>query len=119
MSRSAGHCMTMGTASTMACVTEGLGLTLTGGAASSVNCQWDSETVITSCTSPQGPKTLAAGPHTFKVTASNVGGTATLVADASSTPATTTLTIDDGATAGDGAASVADLRTVSGIGDPT
>ena len=33
ISRSNGHCMTMGTASTMACVTEGLGLTLTGGAA--------------------------------------------------------------------------------------
>jgi dihydroxy-acid dehydratase len=33
MSRSNGHCMTMGTASTMACVTEGLGLTLPGGAA--------------------------------------------------------------------------------------
>ena len=33
MSRSNGHCMTMGTASTMACVTEALGLTLTGGAA--------------------------------------------------------------------------------------
>jgi L-arabonate dehydrase len=33
ISRSHGHCMTMGTASTMACVTEGLGLTLPGGAA--------------------------------------------------------------------------------------
>jgi dihydroxy-acid dehydratase len=33
MSRSNGHCMTMGTASTMACVTEGLGLTLPGAAA--------------------------------------------------------------------------------------
>jgi dihydroxy-acid dehydratase len=33
MSRSNGHCMTMGTASTMACVTEGLGLTLPAGAA--------------------------------------------------------------------------------------
>jgi L-arabonate dehydrase len=33
ISRSNGHCMTMGTASTMACVTEALGLTLTGGAA--------------------------------------------------------------------------------------
>ena len=33
MSRSSGHCMTMGTASTMACVTEALGLTLPGGAA--------------------------------------------------------------------------------------
>jgi len=33
LSRSNGHCMTMGTASTMACVTEALGLTLTGGAA--------------------------------------------------------------------------------------
>jgi L-arabonate dehydrase len=33
MSRSHGHCMTMGTASTMACVTEGLGLTIPGGAA--------------------------------------------------------------------------------------
>lgn len=33
MSRSNGHCMTMGTASTMACVTEALGLTLPGGAA--------------------------------------------------------------------------------------
>jgi L-arabonate dehydrase len=33
MSRSNGHCMTMGTASTMACVTEALGLTLSGGAA--------------------------------------------------------------------------------------
>jgi dihydroxy-acid dehydratase len=33
MSRSAGHCMTMGTASTMACMTEALGLTLPGGAA--------------------------------------------------------------------------------------
>src|SRR5450631_3592040 len=30
MSRSNGHCMTMGTASTMACVTEALGLTLPG-----------------------------------------------------------------------------------------
>jgi dihydroxy-acid dehydratase len=33
MSRSAGHCMTMGTASTMACVVEALGLTLAGNAA--------------------------------------------------------------------------------------
>jgi L-arabonate dehydrase len=33
MSRSNGHCMTMGTASTMACVTEALGLTMPGGAA--------------------------------------------------------------------------------------
>src|SRR5438270_5910696 len=33
MSRSNGHCMTMGTASTMACVTEALGLCLPGGAA--------------------------------------------------------------------------------------
>jgi L-arabonate dehydrase len=33
MSRSNGHCMTMGTASTMACVTEALGLTPSGGAA--------------------------------------------------------------------------------------
>jgi len=33
MTRSHGHCMTMGTASTMACVTEALGLTLPGGAA--------------------------------------------------------------------------------------
>ena len=33
MCRSHGHCMTMGTASTMACITEGLGLTLPGGAA--------------------------------------------------------------------------------------
>ncbi|MDE1948288.1 MAG: dihydroxy-acid dehydratase [Burkholderiales bacterium] len=33
MSRSAGHCMTMGTASTMACVAEALGLTLPGNAA--------------------------------------------------------------------------------------
>ena len=31
MSRSNGHCMTMGTASTMACMTEALGLTLPGG----------------------------------------------------------------------------------------
>src|SRR3954451_18983945 len=33
LSRSNGHCMTMGTASTMACVTEALGSTLPGGAA--------------------------------------------------------------------------------------
>jgi L-arabonate dehydrase len=33
MSRSIGHCMTMGTASTMACMVESLGLTLPGGAA--------------------------------------------------------------------------------------
>src|SRR5437660_3225725 len=33
MSRSNGHCQTMGTASTMACMTEALGLTLPGGAA--------------------------------------------------------------------------------------
>jgi L-arabonate dehydrase len=33
MSRSAGHCMTMGTASTMACMVEALGLTLSGAAA--------------------------------------------------------------------------------------
>ena len=33
MSRSDGHCMTMGTASTMACMVESLGLTLGGGAA--------------------------------------------------------------------------------------
>jgi dihydroxy-acid dehydratase len=33
MSRSAGHCMTMGTASTMACMTEALGLSLPGNAA--------------------------------------------------------------------------------------
>ena len=32
ISRSAGHCMVMGTASTMACVTEALGMTLPGGA---------------------------------------------------------------------------------------
>ena len=33
MSRSAGHCMTMGTASTMACMAESLGMTLPGNAA--------------------------------------------------------------------------------------
>ncbi len=33
MTRSAGHCMTMGTASTMACMSESLGLTLSGAAA--------------------------------------------------------------------------------------
>ncbi len=33
MSRSRGHCMTMGTASTMACMIEALGMTLPGGAA--------------------------------------------------------------------------------------
>jgi L-arabonate dehydrase len=33
ISRSEGHCMTMGTASTMACMVESLGLTLSGGAA--------------------------------------------------------------------------------------
>jgi dihydroxy-acid dehydratase len=33
MSRSIGHCMTMGTASTMACMSESLGLTLSGAAA--------------------------------------------------------------------------------------
>lgn len=33
MSRSPGHCMTMGTASTMACLVEGLGMTLPGAAA--------------------------------------------------------------------------------------
>jgi L-arabonate dehydrase len=33
MSRSAGHCMTMGTASTMACMVESLGLSLSGAAA--------------------------------------------------------------------------------------
>ncbi|MGA2170278.1 MAG: IlvD/Edd family dehydratase [Terracidiphilus sp.] len=33
MSRSAGHCMTMGTASTMACMVESLGLSLSGNAA--------------------------------------------------------------------------------------
>jgi dihydroxy-acid dehydratase len=33
MSRSVGHCMTMGTASTMACMVESLGLTLSGAAA--------------------------------------------------------------------------------------
>jgi L-arabonate dehydrase len=33
MSRSPGHCMTMGTASTMACMVESLGMCLTGGAA--------------------------------------------------------------------------------------
>ena len=33
MSRSEGHCMTMGTAASMACVTEALGLMLSGGAA--------------------------------------------------------------------------------------
>ncbi|MET9730122.1 IlvD/Edd family dehydratase [Streptomyces sp. NPDC006458] len=33
LARSAGHCMTMGTASTMACVTEALGLSLPGAAA--------------------------------------------------------------------------------------
>lgn len=33
MSRSAGHCMTMGTASTMACLVEALGITLPGNAA--------------------------------------------------------------------------------------
>ncbi|MGH2906354.1 MAG: hypothetical protein ACRDKI_06235, partial [Solirubrobacterales bacterium] len=48
-----------------------------GGAASSVTCQWDSDPVINSCTSPTAPKTLAAGPHTFKVTATNIAGSAT------------------------------------------
>ena len=33
MSRSRGHCNTMGTASTMACIAESLGMTLTGNAA--------------------------------------------------------------------------------------
>ncbi len=33
MSRSRGHCMTMGTASTMACISEGLGMQMSGGAA--------------------------------------------------------------------------------------
>src|SRR5215470_3961591 len=33
MSRSPGHCMTMGTASTMACLVEALGMSLSGGAA--------------------------------------------------------------------------------------
>jgi len=33
MSRSPGHCMTMGTASTMACMVESLGMTIPGGAA--------------------------------------------------------------------------------------
>ncbi|MFR9726176.1 IlvD/Edd family dehydratase [Streptomyces sp. MS19] len=33
MSRSSGHCMTMGTASTMACIVEALGVQLSGGAA--------------------------------------------------------------------------------------
>ena len=33
MSRSNGHCMTMGTASTMACMAEALGLQMTGSAA--------------------------------------------------------------------------------------
>jgi dihydroxy-acid dehydratase len=33
MSRSRGHCMTMGTASTMACISEALGMQLSGGAA--------------------------------------------------------------------------------------
>lgn len=33
ISRSAGHCMTMGTASTMACLTEAMGIQLAGGAA--------------------------------------------------------------------------------------
>lgn len=33
MSRSRGHCNTMGTASTMACMAEALGMTLTGNAA--------------------------------------------------------------------------------------
>ena len=33
MSRSAGHCMTMGTASTMACMVESLGLSLPHNAA--------------------------------------------------------------------------------------
>src|SRR5690606_19683868 len=33
MHRSAGHCMTMGTASTMACLTEAMGMQLSGGAA--------------------------------------------------------------------------------------
>ena len=33
MARSAGHCMVMGTASTMTCLAEGMGLTLTGSAA--------------------------------------------------------------------------------------
>ncbi|SCK52183.1 dihydroxyacid dehydratase [Streptomyces sp. WMMB 714] len=33
MSRSRGHCMTMGTASTMACIAEGLGMQMSGGAA--------------------------------------------------------------------------------------
>jgi hypothetical protein len=50
---------------------------LSGGAATSVSCQWDSESVISPCTSPQGPKTLANGAHTFKVSALNLIGSVT------------------------------------------
>ncbi len=52
--------------------------TLGGGAANSVTCQWDSETAITGCTTPVGPKTLTAGPHSFKVTATNAAGSASV-----------------------------------------
>ncbi|MBJ7457962.1 MAG: hypothetical protein JHD02_02110 [Thermoleophilaceae bacterium] len=51
---------------------------ITGGAATSVTCQWDSEPVINSCTSPQGPKSLSTGAHAFKVTAVNGAGTSTV-----------------------------------------
>ncbi|MGK2877407.1 MAG: hypothetical protein ACSLFF_02335 [Solirubrobacterales bacterium] len=46
--------------------------TLAGGTPESVSCQWDDEPVITPCSSPQGPKTLSPGIHTFTVTAVNV-----------------------------------------------
>jgi PKD repeat protein len=45
--------------------------TIEGGTPNDVSCQWDDEPVITPCASPQGPKALSPGSHTFTVTATN------------------------------------------------
>ncbi|MBJ7457961.1 MAG: hypothetical protein JHD02_02105 [Thermoleophilaceae bacterium] len=55
----------------------GASFTLGGGAPTSVTCQWDSETPITSCTSPIAFHAFPSGTHTLTVTASNSAGTAT------------------------------------------
>ncbi|MBJ7354218.1 MAG: hypothetical protein JHC98_05280, partial [Thermoleophilaceae bacterium] len=55
----------------------GASFILGGGAATTVSCQWDSETPISNCTSPVAFHAFSGGTHTLTVTASNSGGTAT------------------------------------------
>jgi hypothetical protein len=55
----------------------GASFTLGGGTATSVTCQWDSETPLSNCTSPVASRAFSGGTHTLTVTASNSAGTAT------------------------------------------